>query len=271
LITGCSRDGADLCDGFGLFRRSRYFVDENSSGIPEHERLWRKHRPRPRPVRTVSGITAQCDVAEKVHEEVREEDEKARREAEECDDDPVQCSLGAEQLEELSHSAGVPVQAVWDCEVKGPRLQADRQGLTYFTRLEEKWATVSRGAWPSIFAEDAEAALDPVQPLRAALESLVHHSTLLDRRCADETQFDHSEPGIDDELYSLAVQRARKQPSYQRLQRRLREGWTHKRLSVCTDVAEGEYVEQAEHFPPVCEGSQRQRRGNEGACQRGLG
>jgi hypothetical protein len=103
-----------------------------------------------------------------VHEEVREEDEKARREAEECDIDPVQCSLGAEELEELSHSVGVPVQAVWDCEVKGPRLRADRQGLTYFTRLEEKWATVSRGAWPSIFEEDADAALDPVQPWRAS-------------------------------------------------------------------------------------------------------
>jgi hypothetical protein len=256
LITGGSRDGADLCDGFGLFRRSRYFVDENSSGIPDYEKLWRK-RPPPRFLRTVNSITAASagveavaeDVAEEVHEEERlEEDEQARSEAEECDNDPVQCSFGGEELEELSQVVGVPVQTVWDCEVKGPRLRADRQGLTYFTRMEEKWATVSRGAWPSIFAEDVDAALDPVQPLRPALERLAQHCTLLDRRCADETQFDHSEPGIDDTLHCLAVQRARKQQPYQRLQRRLREGWTHKKQSVCTNVVDGAYIEQAEHF-----------------------
>jgi hypothetical protein len=251
LITGCSRDGAGLCDGFGLFRRSRYFVDENGSGIPDYEKLWRK-RPPPRSLRTVNSITAASDgvedEAEQVQERVQEQHEYARREKEECDNDPVQCSLGAEDLEELSQVVGAPVRAVWDCEVKGPRLRADRQGLTYFTRLEEKWATVSRGAWPSIFAEDAEAALYPVQPLRAALESLVHHSTLLDRRCADETQFDHSEPGINDGLHYLAVLRTRKQQPYQRLQRRLREGWTHRRQSVCTDGADRAYIEQTEHF-----------------------
>lgn len=255
MVVGNSRDGAALCDGFALFHKSCLLTGEyfgTFDPVPRFRNIKKRPRQPSYDQRTdmeIDKTGAEADTQQ--HEKTGDTGGDGSCEEQEWAQDPVQCSLSSEDLAQLSALTHVPTPVVWTCEVKSLRRRADRSGAEYLGRVAEQWAAVSRGDWPSIFAEDAESALDPIAPLRPDLQSLALHASLLDRRVADETEFDCSDPEIRDEVHSRAVSKGRKLAAYLSIQRRLREGWTnHKKLSVKDAEGEGgeAYVQQAQHF-----------------------